>query len=121
MLGKKSKPKYEGKMRLRKGDEVAILVGKDKGKSGKIIETLPDEGKVIVDGLNMVTRHQKPRGRMGRTPAAQLGAIQKPAPLPVSNVMLICPKCSKEAKTSSEVASDGSRGRKCKKCGELVD
>ena len=83
--------------------------------------TLPDEGKVIVDGLNMVTRHQKPRGRMGRTPAAQLGAIQKPAPLPVSNVMLICPKCSKEAKTSSEVAADGFRGRKCKKCGELVD
>ena len=121
MLGRKSKPKFEGKIRLRKGDEVIVLAGKDKGRRGKIIGTSPDRGTVIVEGLNMVTRHQRPRGRTGRTPGAQLGAIQKPSPLSISKVVLVCPKCGKEAKIASTVVSDGSRGRMCKKCGELVD
>jgi len=116
-----ARPKFEGKIRIRKNDEVVMLAGKDRGKRGKVIETIPDEGKVIVGGLNMVTRHQKPRGRMGRTQGTQLGEIKKPAPVSVSNVMLVCPKCGREAKVASAVLADGSKGRKCKKCGELVD
>jgi large subunit ribosomal protein L24 len=116
-----ARPKFDGKIKLRKGDEVVILAGKDRGRKGKIIETIPDEGKVIVDGVNMVTRHQKPRGRMGRTPGAQLGEIQKPAPLSVSNVQLVCPKCGRKARVAAAEVGDGVHGRKCKKCGEMVD
>jgi len=121
MIRQWARPKFEGKLRLKKGDEVIVLSGRDRGRRGKIIETIPDEGKVIVDGTNMVTRHQKPRTRTGRTPGAQLGEIQKPAPLSISKVMLICPKCDRQTKISVAAVSGGLRGRKCKKCGELID
>ena len=120
-MWQKSKPKFEGKMKLHKGDEIVVLVGKDKGKKGKIIGTNPDNGTVFVDGVNMVTRHQKPRGQSGRTPSAQLGEIQKPAAMAISKVMLVCPKCGKQTRTLASEVADRSSGRKCKKCGELVD
>ncbi len=76
---KKKKPVFEGKMNLKKGDEVIVLAGKDKGKRGKIIQTVPEEGKVIVDGVNVVTRHQKPRSASSRAMVKQqLGEMQMP-------------------------------------------
>ena len=76
---KKKKPVFEGKMNLKKGDEVIVLAGKDKGKRGKIIQTIPEEGKVIVDGVNVVTRHQKPRSASSRAMVKQqLGEMQMP-------------------------------------------
>lgn len=119
---KKSKPKYEGKMNLKKGDEVLVLSGKDKGKRGKVLQTLPDEGKVIVEGVNVVTRHQKPRTANSRAMVKQqLGEMQMPLGVPLSKVMLVCPKCSKETRMAREQTPSGDYVRRCRKCGDVVD
>ena len=117
----KRKTQFQGKLRLRKGDEVIVLAGKDKGKRGKIIQTIPAVGKVIVDGVNIVTRHQRPRMTGRATPKTQTGTIKKPAPMAGGKVMLICPHCSKPAKISINEADDGGRARVCKQCHQTVD
>ena len=83
-------------MKVKKGDLVQILSGKDRGKQGKVIEARPGEGRVIVENLNIVKRHTKPRpmrdaNRMGGTTMMPGGVIDRPAPLPVSKVMVVCP------------------------------
>lgn len=119
---KKKKPVYEAKMRLRKGDEVIVLSGKDKGKRGKVQQTVPEQGKVIVEGVNMVTRHQKPRGQSSRAMVKQqLGEVQMPLGLPVSKVMLICPNCNKETRSASAKTAEGAPARKCRKCGAVIE
>jgi len=117
----KKKAQSEGKLRLKKGDEVIVLAGKDKGKRGKVIQTMPDAGKVIVDGINIVTRHQRPRAATRATPKTQTGTIKKPAPLPGGKVMLVCPHCSKPAKTSILANDEGGKARVCKLCHQAVD
>jgi large subunit ribosomal protein L24 len=107
-------------LRLRKGDQVMVLAGKDKGKHGKVIRTMPENNAVLVEGVNMVTRHQKPQQTTRSTPQAQTGRIQKPAPLAAGKVMLICPHCSKPSRVGSAIGEGGQRVRKCKKCGELI-
>lgn len=117
-----NKPVYEAKMRLKKGDEVLILSGKDKGKKGKVLETMPDAGKVRVEGVNLVTKHQKPRSSNSRGMVKQqLGEVQFPMGLPLSKVMLICPKCHKETRVASGKTDDGKNVRKCHKCTEWID
>jgi large subunit ribosomal protein L24 len=116
----KRKAQAQGRLRLRKGDEVIVLAGKDKGKRGKILETMPAVGKVIVDGVNIVTRHQRPRAATRSTPKTQTGTIKKPAPLAGGKVMLVCPHCSKPAKISMMVNDDG-KARVCKNCHQAVD
>ena len=119
---KKKKPKFEGKLNMRKGDEVIVLAGKDKGKRGKVIRTIPDEGKVIVDGVNVVTKHQRPRTTNSRAMVKQqLGEMQVPMGMPLSKVMLVCPKCNKETRMAVALTTAGDKARKCRKCGELVD
>ncbi|MCX6362329.1 MAG: 50S ribosomal protein L24 [Armatimonadetes bacterium] len=87
-------------MRIKKGDEVMVIAGKDAGKRGKILHAFPKVNKVVVEGVNMIIRHQKARqsGRTGRSGVQQMqegGRIEKPAPLFVPKVMLICPNCGK--------------------------
>jgi large subunit ribosomal protein L24 len=119
---RKKKPVYEAKMRLKKGDEVIVLSGKDKGKRGKVQQTVPEQGKVIVEGVNMVTRHQKPRGQSSRAMVKQqLGEVQMPMGVSVAKVMLICPNCNKETRSASTATSDGAPARKCRKCGSTID
>ena len=119
---KKKKPVFEGKMRLKKGDEVIVLTGKDKGKRGKIMHTVPEQGKVIVDGVNIVTRHQKSRSTTQRAMVkSQLGEVQMPMGLLAAKVMLICPHCAKEVRLSSARSADGKIVRKCRKCGQVID
>jgi len=109
-------------LKIKKGDQVTVLAGKDKGRSGKVLQTLPKKNTVIVEGVNIVTKHQKPRGQSSRTNiGAQTGRIQKPAPLPAGKVMLVCPRCEKPSRVSSAIGEHESRVRICKKCGELVD
>ncbi len=122
-MKKSYKPKFEGKLRLKRGDEVVVLSGRyeDKGKHGKVIETLPDEGKVIVDGVNIATRHRRPQRATRATPKTQTGIIHMPAPMSVGKVMLVCPKCGKPTRIASGTTSDGKRSRRCQKCGELID
>jgi large subunit ribosomal protein L24 len=118
---RRQKPKFEGRLRLKKGDEVVVLSGKDKGKRGKIIETVPDAGRVVVDGVNVATRHQRAQQATRATPKTQTGIIHKPAPLSMSKVMLVCPKCSKPTRITTGKTNDGGRTRRCTKCLELID
>ena len=85
-----------------------MLAGKDKGKRGKVIQTVPDEGKVIVDGVNVVTKHQKPRSTGSRAMVKQqLGEMRVPMGISVSKVMLVCPNCNKETRVASVRSGEG--------------
>ncbi|WP_448589731.1 50S ribosomal protein L24 [Thermodesulfobium sp.] len=109
----KSKLVKKVKLSVVKGDTVLILSGKDKGKQGKIIKSIPDKKMVVVEGANIVTRHTKPSAK-GR------GGIQKiPAPLSVSKVMLICPKCKKPTRVKHKIDSEGTKHRYCSHCNEV--
>ena len=86
------------KLKIRKGDLVQVLSGKDRGKQGRVVAALPKEGKVVVENLNTIKRHMKPRpmkdpSRMGATQMIPGGVIDRPAPIQISNVMLVCPVC----------------------------
>lgn len=118
----KKKPDFEGKVRLKKNDKVIVLSGKDKGKSGKVLETLADENRVRVEGVNVVRKHQKAKGTSSRAMVKQqTGEIDFPLAISISKVMLICPHCNKETKIASGSGENGVVGRKCKKCGQLID
>lgn len=107
------------KMHVKKGDEILVLSGKDAGKRGKILHAFPQRERVIVEDVNLVIRHQRPRGTQ---PVArqQSGRVQKPAPLHVSNVMLVCPSCNRPTRIAHRL-SEGRSARVCKRCGELID
>jgi large subunit ribosomal protein L24 len=103
-------------MNIRKNDTVLVIAGKDRGKKGKVRKALPRNDKVIVEGVNMIKRHSKARGA-----ARQAGIIELEAPLDVSNVMLICNKCSKPARVGFRFLSDGRKARICRSCHEVID
>ncbi len=101
-------------MKIKKGDKVKIISGKDSGKEGKVLRVLRDVNKVVVDGLNIVKKHIRPRkdGEKGER-------VEVPAPLDVSNVMLVCPHCSKTTRVGY-IIKDGVKSRACKKCGKEI-
>lgn len=99
-------------MHIKKDDKVVVISGNDKGKEGKVLEVSPKEGKVIVDGVHVVSKHVKPR-KMG-DPG---GIIKAEGAIYASKVMLVCPKCGKATRKSSRVV-DGKKVRRCTKCGE---
>jgi large subunit ribosomal protein L24 len=104
------------KMTVRSGDEVEVIAGKDRGKRGTITQVLPEQNRVIVEGVNMVKRHLR------RQPnALQAGIIDKPAPLSRSNVMLVCPNCGELTRVGHTRLPDGKHARICKNCNEIVD
>ena len=102
-------------MEIKKGDTVVMLPGKDKGKKGTVVKASPADKKVVVEGLNMVVKHVKPRG--ANQPG---GKMDQPAAVDVSNVMLVCPVCGEATKVAHEKA-EGKNVRKCKKCGAVID
>jgi large subunit ribosomal protein L24 len=118
-------------MKVKKGDTVQMLTGKDRGKQGRVIDARPREGKVIVENLNVVTKHQKPRpirdaNRMGGTQIAPGGRIERPSPVSVSNVMLVCPTCKLPTRVGYKLreSKDGVvKVRVCKRdgCGQEID
>jgi large subunit ribosomal protein L24 len=118
-------------MRVRKGDLVHILSGKDRGKQGHVIDARPKEGKVVVENVNVVKRHTKPRpmqnaSRMGGNAMTPGGVIERPAPLPVGTVMVVCPVCKRPTRVGiSERESHGEtvKVRICKRadCGQEID
>lgn len=103
-------------LRIKKGDTALIIAGKNKGKSGRVLSVLPTKERVIVEGLNIVKKHMKPNKQY-----TQGGIIEKEAPIHISNVMLICPKCSKPTRIGNTVYDDGRKLRTCKKCKEVID
>ena len=116
-------------MRIRKGDMVQVLSGKDRGKQGRVIEADPVKQRVIVENLNLVKRHRKPApirdaSRMGGTQMTPGGIFEKPSPLDISNVMLICPTCRQPTRLGvkvKELKGETVRIRFCKRCNEEID
>ena len=98
-------------MNVKKGDTVIVLSGKDKGKQGKVLGTVPGSLKVVVEGINMVTCHVKPR-KQGETG----GIVQREAAMYASKVQVVCPKCGKGTRVAHKIA-DGKKSRVCKHCG----
>ncbi len=102
-------------MNIKKNDTVVVLSGKDKGKKGKVLETMPKSGKVIVEGINVATVHNKARKQ-----GEQSGIIRKEIPMYACKVMRVCPKCGKPTRPAFKLSADGSKSRVCKKCGETI-
>ena len=118
-------------MSIRKNDQVIVRAGKDRGKQGRVIDARPADLKVVVENLNVVTRHQKPRpirdaNRMGGTQMAPGGRIEKAAAVPVGNVMLVCPTCKTPTRIGykiKDVKGETVKVRVCKRsgCGQEID
>ena len=104
------------KLHVKRGDLVEVIAGKDKGKQGKVIVAMPEEGKVIVEGVAMIKRHQKARAQ-----GQESGIIEKEAAINASNVLRVCSKCGKATRTGVKVLDDGSKARYCKKCQETFN
>lgn len=99
-------------LKIKKGDRVQVLTGKDRGKTGQVTRALPDAGKVIVDGVNVAKKHQK-----ATKATMQGGIIDKDMPIPVANVAIVCPTCNKPTRVGFKIDGDGTKVRVCKKCG----
>lgn len=101
-------------MKIKKGDNVIIISGKDKGKKGKVNKALPSKNKIIVEGINIVKKHRRPRRESEK---GQI--IEIPSPINISNVKLICPKCAKVVRVGYKLTESG-KFRICKKCGQEI-
>src|SRR5882762_6757122 len=101
---------------VRRGDMVAVLGGKERGKRGKVLRVVPAAGRVLVEHVNMVKKHQRPTQKL-----RQGGIIEREGALALSNVLLVCGRCDKASRTGIKVLADGRKVRVCKRCGESVD
>jgi large subunit ribosomal protein L24 len=119
-------------MKIRRGDVVQVLTGKDRGKQGRVLEARPKEQRVIVENLNVVKRHMRPRvlrdsSRMGQQQVAPGGVIDKAAPLPVANVMVVCPTCERPTRVGIEFRDmpgrEHNKVRVCRRadCRQVID
>jgi len=106
----------QDKLKIKAGDRVKIITGKDKGKVGDVLRSLPRENRVIIEGLNMVSKHQRASREM-----MQGGIIEQPAAIHVSNVKLVCRNCGEPARTGRRRLSSGRKVRYCKNCDENID
>ena len=102
--------------KIRKDDKVIVLAGKERGKIGTVLKVDPEKERVIIEKINMVKKHAK-----ASTQTAQGGIIEKEAPLNISDVMIVCNKCTEPTRIGKRVLEDGSKIRVCKKCGEPMD
>jgi large subunit ribosomal protein L24 len=113
------------KLKIRKGDTVEVITGKDLGRRGQVLQSLPTEGRLIVEHINIAKRHSRPRPVKG-TRGAQMtpgGVIDLEAPIRIDNVALVCPACDKPTRVGYHVKDDGSKVRKCRRkdCGKDID
>ena len=103
-------------MKIRKNDTVLVIAGKDKGKKGKVRFAYPKKQKVLVEGVNFIKKHSKASGQV-----RQAGIIDLEAPVPISNVMLLCDKCNHPARIGFHFLEDGRKVRICRSCREVID
>ena len=123
-MATKQKPKVIHKLKIKAGDSVEVLTGKDAGKRGTVQRVLPAEGRVLVEKVNMIKRHQKPRPAPRRSGSQQMlpgGVIEREAPLHISNVQVVCPACGKPSRIGFRVNDDGNKVRVCRGCGKDLD
>lgn len=104
------------RMHVKKEDQVKVIAGKEKGKTGRVLRVIAKKDSVLVEKVNLVKRHTKPSSQH-----RQGGIIEKESPIHISNVMIICSKCSSVVKVGSKLLEDGAKVRACKKCGEVLD
>ncbi|GAB6188375.1 50S ribosomal protein L24 [Marinitoga arctica] len=103
-------------MKIKKGDLVRVISGKDKGKEGKILKVIPKLNKIIVENVNVVKKHQRPTQQL-----REGGIIDQPSPIHVSKVMVICPSCGKPTRVGYRFLEEGKKVRVCRKCNEIID
>ncbi|MEE1075941.1 MAG: 50S ribosomal protein L24 [Acutalibacteraceae bacterium] len=103
------------KVHVKTGDTVVVLSGKNKGKKGKVMAVSPKEGKVIVENVNMVSKHIKPR-KMGEAG----GIVKAEGAMYASKVQIVCPRCKKPTRIGHKINEDGTKNRICRKCGEIL-
>jgi large subunit ribosomal protein L24 len=103
-------------MKVQKNDSVIVITGKDRGKKGKVRKVDPKSGRVVVEGVNLIKRHSKTKGK-----TRQAGIIELDGPIHASNVMVICNKCNKPARVGYRALEDGKRVRFCHTCSEIID
>jgi len=101
---------------VRRGDTVGVIAGREKGKRGKVLRVLTGKGRVLVEHVNMVKKHQRPTQKL-----RQGGIIEREGALALSNVLVVCGRCDKPSRTGMKLLSDGRKVRSCKRCGEALD
>ena len=104
------------KYHVKKDDQVMVMAGKEKGKSGKLLKVIAKKDGALIEKVNFVKRHSRPSSQN-----RQGGIIEKESPVPLSNIMIICSKCAVPVKVGRKILEDGKRVRYCKKCGEHID
>ncbi len=100
---------------LKKGDMVKVLVGKDKGKTGKILKAIPEKQKVLVEKINLIKKHKRPDQKGGG------GVVEKEAAMDVSKLGIICGKCKETTRVKNRILDDGKKIRICSKCNDVID
>jgi len=101
---------------VRRGDTVAVISGRERGKRGKVLRVLPIGGRVLVEKINMMKKHQRPTQKL-----RQGGIIERESPLALSNVLVVCARCDKPSRSGIKRLADGPKLRVCKRCGESID
>jgi large subunit ribosomal protein L24 len=102
---------------IRKNDSVVVITGKDRGKRGRVLKVVPDNNRLIVEGVNVIKRHTKPNPQRG----IKGGVVEREAALHASNVQIVCPECGKPTRIGKKVLGDGRKVRVCRKCEGVVD
>ncbi len=102
-------------MSILKGDTVKVLIGRERGKTGKVIKVIPEKKYALVEKLNMVKRHMRPSQK-----APEGGVIEKETPIRLSNLMLVCNRCKKATRPKTKVVEEKKRVRVCRHCGEII-
>jgi large subunit ribosomal protein L24 len=103
-------------VQIRKNDSVIVIGGKERGKTGKVLRVVPDKDAVIIERLNIVKRHTKPRG-----PQQPGGIVEKEAAIHASNIMILCDKCNAPVRVGHKILADGKKIRICRRCNEALD
>jgi len=101
---------------IRRGDTVGVIAGSERGKRGKVLRVLPEKGRVLVEHVNMIKKHQRPTQKL-----RQGGIIEREGPLALSNVLVVCSRCDKPSRTGIKILTDGRKVRVCRRCNESID
>ena len=102
--------------RIRKNDNVMVIAGRERGKSGKVLRVIPERGRALVERLNLVKRHTKSRG-----PQTPQGIVEKEAAIHMSNLMIVCDRCNAPVRMGKRILDDGRHVRVCRRCGDQLD
>jgi large subunit ribosomal protein L24 len=103
-------------LHVKRGDLVGVIAGRERGKRGKVLRVLPEKGRVVIEHVNMLKKHQRPTQKL-----RQGGIIEREGPLALSNVLPICGRCDKPSRTGFTLLADGRKTRVCRRCGESID